>query len=230
MGRENRAFTPSAIRTLLISALAATSLTDATGEPLLFSPHDFRRIFVTDAIMSGLPPHIAQVICGHKHIDTTVGYKAVYPAEAIEAHREFIGRRRATRPGEEYRTPTDEEWDAFLAHFEKRKVSIGTCARAFASPCIHEHACVRCSLLRPDPGQRSRLEEIRDNLNDRIAEAGREGWLGEIEGLKVSLAGAEDKLAQIDATLQRQDQTVHLGLPAFPDIAGRSALGPEGQQ
>ena len=76
--------------------------------------------------------------------------------------------------------------------------------------------------MRPDPAQRSRLEEIRDNLHDRIAEAEREGWLGEIEGLKVSLAGTEDKLAQIDAALQRQDQAVHLGMPAFPDIAGRS--------
>ena len=65
--------------------------------------------------------------------------EAVYPAEAIEAHRAFIARRRATRPSEEYRTPTEEEWDAFLAHFEKRKVSVGTCARAFASPCVHEH-------------------------------------------------------------------------------------------
>jgi integrase len=194
IGSENRAFTPSAIRKLLISALAATGLTDAAGDPLMFSPHDFRRIFVTDAIMSGLPPHIAQVICGHKNIGTTIGYKAVYPAEAIEAHRAFA-RRRATRPSEEYRTPTDEEWDAFLAHFEKRKVSVGTCARAFASPCVHEHACVRCSLLRPDPAQRGRLEEIRANLHDRIAEAEREGWLGEIEGLKVSLAGTEDKLA-----------------------------------
>ena len=45
---------------------------------------------------------------------------------------------------------------------------------------------------------------------------------GEIEGLKVSLAGTEDKLAQIHATLQRRDQAVHLGMPAFPDIAGRS--------
>ena len=124
IGSENRAFTPSAIRKLLISALAATGLTDAAGDPLLFSPHDFRRIFVTDAIMSGLPPHIAQVICGHRNIDTTIGYKAIYPAEAIEAHRAFIARRRATRPSEEYRTPTDEEWDAFLAHFEKRKVSV----------------------------------------------------------------------------------------------------------
>ena len=229
IGSENRAFTPSAIRKLLISALAATGLTDAAGDPLTFSPHDFRRIFVTDAIMSGLPPHIAQVICGHKNIGTTIGYKAVYPAEAIEAHRAFIARRRATRPSEEYRTPTDEEWDAFLAHFEKRKVSVGTCARAFASPCVHEHACVRCSLLRPDPAQRGRLEEIRANLHDRIAEAEREGWLGEIEGLKVSLTGTEDKLAQIDTALQRQEQAVHLGMPAFPDIAGRSVPpAPEG--
>ncbi|MFD8801560.1 hypothetical protein [Streptomyces atroolivaceus] len=81
--------------------------------------------------MNGLPPHIALVICGHKNIDTTMGYKAVYPAETIEAHRAFIARRRSTRPSEEYRTPTEEEWDAFLAHFEKRKVSIGTCGRGF---------------------------------------------------------------------------------------------------
>jgi integrase len=199
IGRENRAVTPTALRKLLINALAATGLTDSTGDPLTFSPHDFRRIFVTDAIMNGLPPHIAQVICGHKSIDTTMGYKAIYPAETIEAHRAFIARRRSTRPSEEYRTPTHEEWDAFLAHFEKRKVSVGTCARAFGTPCIHEHACVRCSLLRPDPAQRTRMEEIRDNLEARIAEAEREGWLGEVEGLRVSLAGANDKLAQIDA-------------------------------
>jgi integrase len=75
IGSENRPFTPSAIRKLLINALAATGLTDAVGDPLMFSPHDFRRIFVTDAIMSGLPPHIAQIIWGHKTIDTTIGYK-----------------------------------------------------------------------------------------------------------------------------------------------------------
>ena len=223
IGSENRVFTAATIRRLLIRTLAATGLTGAAGDPLLFAPHDFRRIFVTDAIMSGLPPHIAQIICGHKHIDTTMGYKAVYPAEAIEAHRAFIARRRATRPSEEYRTPTDEEWDAFLAHFEKRKVSVGTCGRAFATPCIHEHACVRCSLLRPDPAQRGRLEEIRANLHDRIAEAEREGWLGEAEGLKVSLAGAEDKLAQIDATLRRQGEPVQLGAPAFPGRCGAAA-------
>jgi hypothetical protein len=43
-------------------------------------------------------------------------------------------------------------------------------------------------LLRIDPAQRHRLEEIRGNLHARIAEAEREGWTGEAEGLKVSLA------------------------------------------
>ncbi|MDX5569469.1 site-specific integrase [Streptomyces sp. ID05-04B] len=222
VGSEHRAFTPTAIRKLLINALAATGLTNADGEALFFSPRDFRRIFVTDAIMNGLPPHIAQVICGHKSIDTTIGYKAVYPAETIEAHRAFIARRRASRPGEEYRIPTEEEWDAFLSHFEKRKVSIGTCARAFGSPCIHEHACVRCSLLRPDPAQRSRLTDIRDNLIARIAEAEREGWLGEVEGLQVSLTGAQGKLDQLDAEAARRPSTVDLGMPTFADVAIRT--------
>lgn len=41
-------------------------------------------------------------------------------------------------------------------------------------------------------------QRIRDNLIARISEAEREGWPGEIEELKISLAGAGDKLAQID--------------------------------
>ncbi|MHA7961791.1 hypothetical protein ACX9I7_29010 [Streptomyces sp. L500] len=92
-----------------------------------------------------------------------------------------------------------------------RKLSVGTCARAYGTACIHEHACVRCSLLRPDPAQRGWLVEIRDNLVDRIAEAEREGWLGEIEGLRVSLAGAESKIGQIDAAAS--GGPVLLGLP-----------------
>jgi len=74
-------------------------------------------------------------------------------------------------------------------------------------------------MLRPDPGQRPRLEVIRDNLTDRIAEADREGWLGEIEGLHVSLADAKNKLTQLEAERTRNDTAVHLGLPSFPEIA-----------
>jgi hypothetical protein len=76
--------------------------------------------------------------------------------------------------------------------------------------------------LRPDPAQRPRLVEIRDNLEARIIEAKREGWLGEVEGLQVSYSGVKDKLAQIDAALQRQTSAVTLGMPTFASLAGRT--------
>ncbi|TMR88522.1 site-specific integrase [Nonomuraea basaltis] len=219
---ERRPISEGSLREILQDALTGSGIYGPDGNPLIFTPHDFRRIFVTDAVLNGLPPHIAQIICGHRNINTTMGYKAIYPTEAIEAHRAFIARRRATRPSEEYRTPTDDEWDEFLAHFEKRKLSTGTCARAFGTPCIHEHACIRCPMLRPDPAQHARFEEIRDNLLARIAEAEREGWLGEVEGLHVSLAGIRDKLSQINTGHRRTD----LGMPSFGDIASRSSPAP----
>ena len=212
-GFEHRAISSNAIRDMLAAALVHTGLTDpTTGDPLHFTPHDFRRLFLTDAILNGLPPHIAQVIAGHRDINVTMGYKAVYPDEAIQSHLAFLARRRSMRPSEEYRVPTDEEWQEFLGHFERRKVSIGTCGRAYSTSCIHEHACVRCSLLWPDPNQKARLVEIRDNLVARIIEAKREGWLGEVEGLQVSLAGAEDKLAQLDRRSETKP-AVDLGIP-----------------
>ena len=173
--------------------------------------------------MNGMPPHIAQLILGHKDINTTMGYKAVYPEEAINGHRAFIARRRELRPSEEYRAPTDSEWEEFLGHFERRRLALGDCGRAYGTSCIHELSCVRCPLLRADPAQRPRLEEIRDNLTARISEARREGWTGEAEGLKVSLAAANNKLAQVDGLVARRREAVTLGMPSFPDVAGRTA-------
>ncbi|MFB7715777.1 tyrosine-type recombinase/integrase, partial [Streptomyces sp. NPDC056105] len=105
IGLEDRPIPIDGIRTLLQDALATTGFTDATGSPLHFAPHDFRRIFTTDAVMNGMPPHIAQLLLGHRDINTTMGYKAVYPEEDNIGHRAFIARRRDLRPSEEYRSP-----------------------------------------------------------------------------------------------------------------------------
>jgi Phage integrase family len=224
---ENRPITAQAIRQLLDIALARTGLTDASGLPLRFAPHDFRRLLITDAIMHGMPPHIAQLVAGHRDINTTMGYKAVYPEEVINGHRAFIARRRALRPSEEYRTPTDAEWEEFLGHFERRRVALGDCGRAYATSCIHEHSCIRCPLLRVDTAQRPRLAGIRDNLIARISEARQQGWAGEAEGLEVSLAAANAKLAQLDGLIARRTAAIGLGLPAFGDIAGRAIAAQE---
>ncbi|KOU22757.1 hypothetical protein ADK52_20135 [Streptomyces sp. WM6372] len=53
-------------------------------------------------------------------------------------------------------------------------------------------------------------------------EAEREGWLGEIEGLQSSLGHAEEKLAQLDAQISRQQQSVDLGIPSFREIVART--------
>jgi integrase len=138
VGVENRPIPAGGVRALLNNTLARTGLKDAGGTPLLFSLHDFRRLFITDAILNGMPPHIAQLVVGHGDINTIMGYKAVYPEEVINGHRAFIARRRATRPSEEYRTPTDTEWEEFLGHFERRRVALSDCGRTYGTSCAHE--------------------------------------------------------------------------------------------
>lgn len=216
---DARAIQRTSVGKILDDTLAASGLADVTGEPLRFTPHDFRRLFVTDAIVNGLPPHIAQAICGHRDINTTMRYKAIYPEETIIAHQAFIARRRGLRPSEEYREVAPEEWDEFLGHFKERKLSLGVCTRAYGTPCQHEHACVRCPALRLDPDEGSRLQQIHDNVEDRIAEAKREGWIGEVKGLEVTLAAAKQKLDAMNKARQRQDATF-VGMPVFGKVVG----------
>lgn len=59
--------------------------------------------------------------------------------------------RRALRPSQECREPTDSEWDEFLGHFAQRELELDACGRAYGSGCQHEHACIRWLMLRPDP-------------------------------------------------------------------------------
>ncbi|HNV10447.1 MAG TPA: site-specific integrase, partial [Propionibacteriaceae bacterium] len=111
---------------------------------------------------------------------------------------------------QEYREPTDSEWDEFLGHWAARKLELGTCGRAYDTSCQHEHACIRCPMLRPDPAQQQRLEQIIDSLTERIAEATERGWLGDVNGLTASLDAARQKLAQMRRT------ATNLGLPGRP--------------
>ena len=130
----------------------------------------------------------------------------MFDEDVIRHFRTYVDRRRSLRPSDDYRAPTDAELDEFHAHFLKRKVELGSCGRAYGTPCIHEHACIRCPMLRPDPTQRARLEEIRINLTERGLEAKTKGWLGELEGIQISITAAEEKLASMD-------RIVRLGTP-----------------
>ncbi|MEW2128774.1 tyrosine-type recombinase/integrase [Streptomyces sp. NPDC007259] len=202
------------VNRLLNDTLERSGLTDRAGQPLRYTPHDFRRMFVTDAVTGGLPVHIAAKILGHHSLNTTQAYLAVFQEELIRSYRAFLDTRRADRPAAEYREPTEQEWDEFQKHFELRKVELGTCGRPYGTPCAHEHACVRCPMLRVDPQQRRRLEEIIRNLGDRIEEARVNGWLGEVQGLQISLEAARNKHTSLDRLARNRNRTpVSLGMP-----------------
>jgi integrase len=117
-GARREVISPGTVYKLINTALAAAGLKDATGQPLAYQPHDFRRCFTTAAVTGGLPVHIAARILGHKSLTTTETYMAVFQDDLIRSYRAFLHKRRATRPSEEYREPTDQEWQEFQKHFQ----------------------------------------------------------------------------------------------------------------
>jgi integrase len=200
----------------LNQAVERTGLTDAANQPLLCTPHDFRRMFATEAVAGGLPVHIVSRLLGHANVNTTQAYTAIFDEELVRSYRTFLDRRRSTRPEAEYREPTEEEWRDFQAHFQARKLALGECGRPYGSSCKHEHACIRCPSLRVAPRERPRLVEIIANLKDRIQEAKLNGWLGDVVGLDASLNEAVRKLVSLDRARERQPAgPVNLGIPVI---------------
>ncbi|MEU4820269.1 site-specific integrase [Actinomadura sp. NPDC023710] len=109
-GWVSQSISSSTVTTLLNKAVALAGIVDATGEPLRYTAHDFRRLFTTEAVTGGLPVHIAARILGHANLATTQHYLAVFQDDLITAYRSFLSRRRSQRPEAEYREPTAEEW------------------------------------------------------------------------------------------------------------------------
>lgn len=213
IGSGHQVFSPETIRGRIQWVLDGDPVCDTAGTPLRFTPHDFRRLFATEAVSSGLPIHIAAAILGHRALDTTRAYAAVYPDEVIGAYQAFIQARRQERPGEEYREPTQAEWDDFEEHFTLRKVAYGNCDRPYGTPCAHEHACVRCPMLRPEPSRLPLLGELEHNLAERITEARQRTWLGEVAGL-------EQTLTALRAKKQHAERLTAAGITDTPRVLG----------
>lgn len=181
---------------------------------MTFTPHDFRRLFATDIVNGGLPIHIGAALLGHVNLQTTQGYVAVFAEDIVKSYQEFLNHRRSLRPEDEYADITSEEWAEFEGHFDKRKVELGNCARPYGSPCQHEHACIRCPMLQVNPKMLPRLAEIEKDLILRRKRAEEEQWLGEIEGIDLTLTFVRTK--QADAARLSRRATVTLGIPTVP--------------
>lgn len=198
IGQRTEVISPETLRAELNKLSDALAVDHPALAGCRFTPHDFRRLFATDLVNHGLPIHIGAALLGHLDVQTTHGYVTVFQEDVIRHYQTHLaGRRaaRATRAAQEYRSPTAEEWTEFEEHFDKRKVELGTCGRPYATPCEHEHACIRCPLLQVDPTMISRLDEINEDLISRRELAQTKGWLGELEGIDLTLRFLQDKRA-----------------------------------
>lgn len=111
-------------------------------------------------------------------MQTFHGYVTVFQEDVIRHYQAHLANRRAARPAADYRPVTDQEWGEFEEHFDNRKVELGQCGRPYATPCEHEHACIRCPMLLVDPKMIPRLDEIHTDLLARRAHAETEAGSG----------------------------------------------------
>jgi len=210
-GGTQRGMSSTAVWRLIGRACDDLALTHPQFKDIRFAPHDFRRLFATELVNNGLPIHIGAALLGHLDIRTTRGYVAVFDEDVISNYHQFLARRRAERPKEEYRDPTPEEWTDFQEHFDKRRIELGSCGRPYGTPCAHEHACIRCPMLSVNPKMLPRLDEIEEDLLARRKRAVTEGWQGEIEGIDLTLNFLRSKREQT-SRFQRVG-AVDLGIP-----------------
>jgi integrase len=196
-----------------------------------FTPHDFRRIFATELVNSGLPIHIGAALLGHLNLQTTRGYVAVFDEDIVRHYAAFLAERRQLRPAEEYREATGQEWAEFEEHFDKRKVELGACGRPYGTPCQHEHACIRCPMLHVNPKMLPRLDELETDLLTRRGRAESEGWTGEVEGIDLTLTFLRSKREDTRRRMRRPaagltvGQLSHGGQPEPPTPGQRRAGG-----
>ncbi|RSN02944.1 integrase [Nonomuraea sp. WAC 01424] len=96
-GWRRETFSPHYIDRLLNAVVERAGIRDAAGQPIRYTPHDFRRIFATEAVTGGLPVHIAAKILGHDHLGTAQHYLAVFQEDLIRAYQDFLRARACIR-------------------------------------------------------------------------------------------------------------------------------------
>lgn len=223
LGQRTEVITPSALGTMLIRLCASLAAQHPELATIRFTPHDFRRLFATGLANNGLPIHIGAALLGHLDVQTFHGYVTVFQEDVVRHYQAHLANRRAARPAADYRPATDQEWAEFEEHFDKRKVELGQCGRPYATPCDHEHACIRCPMLHVDPKMLARLDELHADLLTRRAHAHSQGWLGELEGIDLTLRFLADKRADTQRLARHDHDTVTvLGLPTI-GAPGRAA-------
>ena len=169
-GPERRAISRTTLRQFLNHVLAVSGLTDASNRPLVFTPHDFG---------GSSPPMPSGPGCRRTSPPGSSGMPISGPPWGMPRSTPSMSfpTTGPSSPGDALFAPAKNTMTSprrvgpVPAPFRAPQGRAGRLHQGLGTPCAHEHSCVRCPQLRPDPAQEPRLTEIRDNLEARIAEA-----------------------------------------------------------
>ena len=195
-GLRPQVMTTIRVGQLLDETMDATGLSAADGRPLRSARMTFAASLPLRRWPPGLPIHIAAKLLGHESFGDHAGVtlRCTEDQDVVDHHRAFIARRRPCGPARSTASPRRGVGRVPRPLREAQGRARGLRQRLCNG--LHPRACVlRCPSSGPDPNQ-LREAGSRFEANSSPARRGPAARVARrVEGLEVSLAGAEQKLA-----------------------------------
>lgn len=168
------------------------------GQPLLVHPHDCRRVFASEHLNNGTPPHVLQALLGHERLDTVMIYAKLYPGTLVDAYRRHVrGIYRSVHGDDVLRAPTAEEWDALARSCDLRDMGTHLCALPAGEHCLKGLICLGCGHAQPKKSAMPIFERMRASHSRQLERAKARGEpLGQ-------LAARRQELHRIEGALRR---------------------------
>lgn len=180
----------STIRAGLVELSRQASARRHDGTPLDIGPHDCRRVFASEHLNNGTPPHVLRALLGHERLDTVMIYAKLYPGTLIEEYRRHVrGVYQAVHGPEVLRAPTADEWTALERSCELRDMGTHLCALPTGDHCPKGLVCLGCVHAQPKKSALPLFEKMRANHARELARAeARHEPLGQLASRRLELA------------------------------------------
>jgi site-specific recombinase XerD len=168
------------------------------GRALIVQPHDCRRVFASEHLNNGTPPHVLSALLGHERLDTVMIYAKLYPGTLLEAYRRHMrGLYQSVHGDDVLRAPTAEEWAALARSCEVRDMGAHLCALPAGEHCPKGLVCLGCAHAQPKKSATPLFERMRVSHARQLERAeARHEPLGQ-------LAARRQELHRIDQALRR---------------------------
>lgn len=171
------------------------------GTPLLISPHDCRRVFASEHLNNGTPPHVVRALLGHERLDTVMIYAKLYPQTLIEEYRRHVHGVYQSLYGEEgIKVPTEEDWAELERSCSLRDMGTHLCALPTGDHCPRGLVCLGCIHSQP---KKTALPQFQTMRASHARELTRAELRGEPLG---QLAARRLEIARLDQAIIRASE------------------------